>query len=451
MKTQTVKNASGIRKTSSLDRRRENRRRENRRRFFSRLPAYILIFAFFYAIISVSYLAVIGIKLLPGHSAKPKETIVKIEIAPKSSSNKNGTYKKYISQFMTPDGKPYLPIIAINPFSEMTVTGSGKIRSFIFYSGEYANFSDGDINAVVNGTNISLSAPCHIMNGEVYLPVDFYTTDIIGISLEIDKNGYYILRKTADKLEYTQKTASVEASIPLTSEISGNTKPGRPDDFSDPVPKPDFISNLSDYEKYMNPENRDDYLILVNSTHSVSNDYKPSDLTDIADTRKDRDAQQMCLVAEKALEALYIEMRANGFTDVSVTSGYRSYYTQEYLFNNSVNSIMSRDGCSEAEAKKKAAVGTAPPGTSEHQTGLCCDMHNLDTAKQSFADEAAAKWLAENAHKFGFILRYQKDKQDITGIMFEPWHFRYVGRYHATKMYEYKMCLEEYLAKYKNS
>ncbi|MPN16987.1 putative carboxypeptidase YodJ [bioreactor metagenome] len=201
----------------------------------------------------------------------------------------------------------------------------------------------------------------------------------------------------------------------------------------------------------MNPENRDDYLILVNSTHSVSNDYKPSDLTDIADTRKDRDAQQMCLVAEKALEALYIEMRANGFTDVSVTSGYRSYYTQEYLFNNSVNSIMSRDGCSEAEAKKKAAVGTAPPGTSEHQTGLCCDMHNLDTAKQSFADEAAAKWLAENAHKFGFILRYQKDKQDITGIMFEPWHFRYVGRYHATKMYEYKMCLEEYLAKYKNS
>jgi len=73
-------------------------------------------------------------------------------------------------------------------------------------------------------------------------------------------------------------------------------------------------------------------------------------------------------------------------------------------------------------------------------------MHNMSSAVTAFEDQDAAKWLAENCHKFGFILRYPKDKTGITGISFEPWHFRYVGRYHATKMYELDMCLEEYWA-----
>lgn len=85
------------------------------------------------------------------------------------------------------------------------------------------------------------------------------------------------------------------------------------------------------------------------------------------------------------------------------------------------------------------------PGTSEHQTGLCCDMHNLPTTTSAFDNTPEAKWLAENAHRFGFILRYPPNTQHITGIKHESWHFRYVGRTAATEIYEKGITLEEYL------
>ena len=86
-------------------------------------------------------------------------------------------------------------------------------------------------------------------------------------------------------------------------------------------------------------------------------------------------------------------------------------------------------------------------GTSEHQTGLCCDMHDLSGADISFANSDIYPWLRENAWKFGFILRFPEDKVDVTKISYEPWHYRYVGRYHAQKIHESGMCLEEYVSK----
>ena len=80
----------------------------------------------------------------------------------------------------------------------------------------------------------------------------------------------------------------------------------------------------------------------------------------------------------------------------------------------------------------------------KHQTGLALDMHNLPSAEVTFADSPAYAWLEANAHKFGFILRFPKDKEDITGISFEPWHYRFVGRKAATYIYEHGLCLEEY-------
>ena len=73
-------------------------------------------------------------------------------------------------------------------------------------------------------------------------------------------------------------------------------------------------------------------------------------------------------------------------------------------------------------------------------------MHNLPSASQRFAEKDAYKWLIENAHKFGFILRFPEDKEEITGYSFEPWHYRFVGRYHAAEMYRLGMCREEYVA-----
>ncbi len=136
--------------------------------------------------------------------------------------------------------------------------------------------------------------------------------------------------------------------------------------------------------------------------------------------------------------------------DVSVTSAYRSYEYQKQLHNSYIQNEMATYGLTWAEAKQKVITYSSEPGTSEHQTGLCVDMHNLPSADISFARTEAYRWLKENAHKFGFILRYPEEKVNVTQISFEPWHYRYVGRYHATKMYESGMCLEEYVVTIKS-
>ena len=208
-----------------------------------------------------------------------------------------------------------------------------------------------------------------------------------------------------------------------------------------------FLTDLSAYEEYMNPADRDGYLILVNNDNTLDETYLPGDLTDLVDTRKDgRNVQKMRLAAAKSLEALYIEMRAAGYKDLSVTSAYRSYSYQNSLFNTYTNNEMKKNPSLTLEqAQAITATYSARPGTSEHQTGLCCDMHNLGSADVAFAKKAAYTWLKDNAWKFGFILRFPEGKEDITNISFEPWHYRFVGRYHAKAIYDSGLCLEEYL------
>jgi len=155
----------------------------------------------------------------------------------------------------------------------------------------------------------------------------------------------------------------------------------------------------------------------------------------------------MCETAELALQALYQDLYAAGYTDVGVTSGYRTYKTQELLHERYVLEEMDKRNVSRTEADAYASRYSAVAGQSEHQTGLAADMYNTASADASFGETEAYKWLRDHAHQYGFILRYPEDKTDITGYDFEPWHYRYVGRYHATQMYEQGLCLEEYLRK----
>ncbi len=217
-----------------------------------------------------------------------------------------------------------------------------------------------------------------------------------------------------------------------------------------------FASDLKDFEKYMNPtEERDDYLILVNAQNAIGAADKPDDLVEVTNTRTDREKQLMRKTAEKALQALYIEAHAQGMMSpdtpsgypLSVTSAYRSYETQNYLFESyTQKELAAHPGWTRAQAEAEVETYSCRPGTSEHQTGLCCDMHTLTGADVSFADYKQAQWLAENCWKFGFILRFPKDKVKETGISYEPWHFRYVGRYHAYAIHSQGLCLEEYIA-----
>lgn len=131
---------------------------------------------------------------------------------------------------------------------------------------------------------------------------------------------------------------------------------------------------------------------------------------------------------------------------LELVSAYRSIDKQNRLFVGSVNSYMKK-GYSEKQAIKKANYERTFPGTSEHNVGYGFDIlqkgsYNLTT---SFENTAEFKWLSEHAEEYGFILRYNKDKISITGIMYEPWHFRYVGVENAKKINEMNFCLEEYI------
>lgn len=226
---------------------------------------------------------------------------------------------------------------------------------------------------------------------------------------------------------------------------------------------PEFKTDLSAYEMYMNPQGdqRDAYLTLVNVNNPLGADFVPPTLVAVKSTRKDnRQTQKLQEYAAKALEALMIEAEACGMVTkntpsgypLSVMSAYRDYEYQRHLFYDVYLVNEMKKGYSKAEAEKVVATYSNRPGTSEHQLGLSVDMHTLSSAGQAFKNEKEAKWLAENSYKFGFILRYPEHKMEETGgIIYEPWHFRYVGRYHAKKMYDMDMCLEEYVEYLKNN
>lgn len=147
------------------------------------------------------------------------------------------------------------------------------------------------------------------------------------------------------------------------------------------------------------------------------------------------------------IASLMIDDAASEGIDLLVCSAYRSAEKQTTLFNNMVADYINQ-GKSEAEAKELTAIAIAEPGTSEHQTGLAADIvtPSHQTLDPAFAETPAGKWLLDNAWKYGFILRYPEDKVDITGYMYESWHFRYVGPLHAKLIKDKGMCLEEYLA-----
>lgn len=126
--------------------------------------------------------------------------------------------------------------------------------------------------------------------------------------------------------------------------------------------------------------------------------------------------------------------------ELTVISAKRSRQYQKQLFDKEVESFIAK-GMSDEEAFEAAREWVALPGESEHNSGLAVDLNNLD---ESFEESDAFKWLSEHAHEYGFILRYPKDKVGITGVQYEPWHYRFIGVYHATQIKEKGITLEEY-------
>ena len=141
------------------------------------------------------------------------------------------------------------------------------------------------------------------------------------------------------------------------------------------------------------------------------------------------------------LRQMIFDMRDQGIKNIWAQSTYRSIEYQKGLYDKSINKYL-KQGKSQEEAQKLTDEYINRPGTSEHHLGLAVDFNNVD---EGFENTKAYEWLLENASNYGFVLRYPKEKEDITGIEYEPWHWRYVGPEHAKKMKEQNLCLEEYV------
>lgn len=180
-------------------------------------------------------------------------------------------------------------------------------------------------------------------------------------------------------------------------------------------------------------------LILVNRSHSLTKEYRPH-------TRPI--GQFGIQVDVRIYEPLKAMLNAGNSQGCSllVCSGYRPYERQVELYEEDVAKYQRR-GYSYEKACELTEATLLPPGTSEHQAGLAVDI--VATTRQvldsGFENTTEGKWLAAHAHEYGFILRYPKDKVELTQINYEPWHFRYVGVEAATEIYEMGCCLEEYI------
>lgn len=177
---------------------------------------------------------------------------------------------------------------------------------------------------------------------------------------------------------------------------------------------------------------------LINHDNYLPSDYEPSDLVIPKIPRQTYNDTTASLRSEaaRALEELYYAATSEGHSFFSV-SGYRPYSMQKEIFDEEV----ARSGY------EIAALYIALPGSSEHQSGLAMDISSGRMGGglyASFGETPEGVWVAQNCHKYGFIIRYPEDKEDITKIAYEPWHLRYVGKGLAARLKRDNLCLEEY-------
>ncbi len=187
-----------------------------------------------------------------------------------------------------------------------------------------------------------------------------------------------------------------------------------------------------------------DYLVLVNRDNLLAEDYIPEDLVDDLSCRKvSYDKIQMRETAADALAVLFDAAKEDGIT-LYAHSGYRSYRTQKTMYYNRLEKHNGKDD------------GVVQyPGASEHQTGLTIDIINKagigKKFTNAFAETKEGKWVAEHCWDYGFIIRYQEEKREITQIAPESWHLRYVGVQVAQYMRDHDLCLEEFTEEWKEA
>jgi len=237
----------------------------------------------------------------------------------------------------------------------------------------------------------------------------------------------------------SEEESTVESTPKIESDIESVVESTVQSDYG--IIEPSSIDNPTGITSKGRKSNSDkDWkMTLVNPWNTLHKDYNV-DLTTIDsrfssglqfDSRAVKYLNQMC------------EAAAEDGVSLWVISAFRTFDYQQMLFDNEVNEHrLAKPGASEEQLKTDASTEVARPGTSEHNLGLAVDFNSVE---QSFENTAQYKWLQKHAHEYGFIMRYAADKQSITGVIYEPWHYRFVGVENAKSIKDSGLCLEEYL------
>lgn len=341
---------------------------------------------------------------------------------------KKGTSVPY--RKMLRNGTLYINLTPVLELCDIVTTGDTQQLRFTTdpQTGENVMFYIGTREAECNGIPIHLAAPTILENGDVYVPYDFLATYVRGLQCSYDEKTHTvtITRSTSD---------DGENSVPVTFLLKGN-QPMQGIDETANFPVSNALglkADVSAYESFMNPADRDAFLAVASVATPVDQTFEPQNLTQVINMKKDgRPLQYMVETAEKASEALFAELRANGFTDVGITVGYVSYSFQNYYYTHRNDESIDA------------------PGTNDTVLGLSFKIDYMESVANFDATDAG-KWLTENAWKFGFIKRYPADKTAQTGYAYVPNQYRFVGRYHAMRIHASGQCLEEYITSLQTS
>lgn len=251
--------------------------------------------------------------------------------------------------------------------------------------------------------------------------------------------------KTAEKSE----NPDIKAVTGGVSDNDGSEKPEADKSASPVVTAPSDVENPSKagseengIDKDYMYQTDDDFFFVVNKQLLLPEDY---------DIKLDyvQGDYKMEVTAAKYMRDMIAAAKEDGI-DLKILSTYRTLKYQKNLFERNVKSRMENNGMSYEEAYYDTSINIAPPGGSEHNAGLAADIitkNDWDTY-EAFEDTEEFAWLQEHAWEYGYILRYLKDKEDITGYIYEPWHYRYVGVKYAKTVRDSGLCLEEYFEKY---
>ncbi len=226
--------------------------------------------------------------------------------------------------------------------------------------------------------------------------------------------------------------STVEASKPAEPSSAG----------SEPQPEPKLREETPNSEaptasSAAEPVERDWRLMLVNPDHLLPDDWT----VELAMTKYGYEVDARIVDDVTAL----VEAAAADNVSLLICYGYRTLEQSQQLFDKQLRKQLSY-GLSEEAALAEAKRWVAPPGTSDHHTGLALDIVTPEhqVLNHAFYDTPAGRWMAEHSWEYGFVIRFPKDKQEITGITYEPWHLRFVGKEHAAEMQKNNECLEEY-------